>query len=829
MSIRNLDYLLRPRSVAVIEAPDQPHGQARQVVQNLIDGGFAGPILLVSPAPTAILGALVCRSIQELPVAPDLVVIVGLHESLPEQVTDLALQGTRAAIVLVEDGETTAHQCHGPALRAALDVARPHQFRLLGPESLGVIVPALRLNASLLRTMPKSGNIALVAQSGAITSALVDWATSNDIGFSCVVSLGQSVDVDSADLIDELGSDGETRALLLHVDAIGQARKFISAARAAARNKPVIVLAPSLDVGRGRSPMARAADWAKTDEAFDAMTRRAGMLRVRSALELFGAAEALARAQPLDGDRLAIFGNGVALCSLARRAAESDGVALAALSSRTQDTLAAMLHCDRSPDTPVVLPENAPAGWYATTLQALLADEHCDAVLMLHAPSVFETAETIARACTPIAATAQRAILTAWLGGRGVDSARAHFASAGLPTYGTPEQAVRAFAQLAEYRNNQRSLLQTPPSIAPGFVPDVGAVRAIIALAIRQVRSILTGEEAKSLLRAYHIAVLEPHAADAVRLDSQQAHVLAIGVAQDALFGPVIRFGRGGPGADISGDQAIGLPPLNLALAAELVSRTQVSKLLAGYPGREAVDLSSLCETLVKVAQLVCDFPEVVGMSIDPLYADARGTLASGASVEVRKSTTRGTDHLAIRPYPKTLEEWFELRCGPVMLRPIRAEDGPEHARFLMRVAPADLRLRFGRALRDVPPTELARMTQIDYEREMAFVATSARAEGGGEIVGEIRAAAEAEGARAEFAIVVRSDFQGQGLGRILLEKLIRYLRERRVRRLYGLVAVSNTPMRGLARQLDFEVDVVQGSATAVVTLELQSATDPDD
>ena len=903
MSTRNLDYLFRPGSVAVIGASNEPRTIGAVVMRNLLDGGFSGPILPVAPHHDTVAGVLAFRTVSELQVTPDLAVICAPPETVPRVVADLGARGTRGVVLLTAGLGTTAHDHGRSVLQATLDEARRHLVRILGPEGVGLLVPALGLNASLVPSRPQSGNIAFLSQSASVTTGLLDWATSNGIGFSHVVSLGDSADVDVADVLDYLGSDPDTSAVLLYVESVTAARKFMSAGRAAARNKPVIVLKPAQ--GRdGSSPeLVGYAGLAGTDEVFDAAIRRAGMLRVRSLAELFGAAEAVARARPLRGDRIAVMTNGKALGALATGTLALGEAKLAVLADDTKRALRAVAPSITAPANPFDLPGGAAAEQYARTLQALLVDPQVDAVLLVHAPSAMVSSEAIARACVPVATAAGRTLLSCWLGGENVAGAHRALSEAGLPTYPTPEQAAHALLHLVEYRRNQEALRQTPPSLPEDFAPDVETARRIVADALAEGREALTEFEAKSLLLAYQIPVVETHfaesAADAVRIadqlgyavalkvvspdithrsevagvmvnleDAQEvrlaardistrlktyrpgarlagysvqrmirrrgtgtpragARELALGVAADAVFGPVIYFGHGDPAAVSIRDRAVALPPLNMALAADLVSRTGAARLLAGDFGRPPGDVDAVCSALVKLSQLVSDIPEVLEVAVDPLFADEKGVLAMEARVRIGAATTRGTGRLAIHPYPKELEESIELAGRRLMLRPIRGEDGAEHEAFMGGIEPDDLRFRFGRAVRQLPRSELARMTQIDYEREMAFIATATRDGGRPETVGEVRMSAEPDGARAEFAIVVRSDFQERGLGRALAEKLLRYCRERGIRLLYGLVDASNARMLGLARRLGFVIEQSSDSRMAVISLDVQKQSDP--
>ena len=904
MSTRNLDYLFRPRSVAVIGASNEPNTIGAVVMRNLLDGGFSGPILPVSMEHDTVAGVLAYRTVSEMTVTPDLAVICSPRDAIPRFAADLVARGTRGMILLTAGLQNVPGDDNADSvLQRTLREARRYLARVVGPGGVGIAVPSLGLNASLAPSKPRSGSLALLCQSTAVTTALLDWATSRDIGFSHVVSFGESADVDVADVLDYLGSDPQTRALLLYVESIGSARKFMSAARAAARNKPVIVLKPRAHRERRRQELSNDGGSAGADEVFDAAVRRAGMLRVESFPELFAAAEALARARPPRGDRIAVLTNGKSLGSLTANALALGDTTLAPLTERTARELQSFLPPGEAPTNPVDLADNAPAQQYAGALQTLLLDSEVDAVLLVHAPSAIVAGEEVAQACLPVAMATERTVLSCWVGGQSLEEARRLFVEAGLPTYPAPESAARALAHLVEFRRNQSALRETPPSIADDFEPDVDAARRIVTGALSEGRARLTELEAKSLLLAYGIPVVETNFAasttEAVRIadelgypvalkvvspdvvhrsevagvmvnleDGEEVRLaardiakrleiyrpgarlagysvqrmirrrgavsprtssveLALGITVDAAFGPVIHLDQGGAAARPVRERTVALPPLNVALAADLVSRSRVSRLLAGDVGRPPADIDALHSALVRLSQLVSDVTEIAALTIDPLFADQKGVLAMEARVQIRAASTRSTSHLAIRPYPRELEEPIEVAGQPVLLRPIRGEDGAEHEEFLSRIDPEDLRFRFGGKFRQLPQSELARMTQIDYEREMAFIATLRRDNRRPETIGEARVSVDPDGTRAELAIVVRSDFQGRGLGRVLAEKMVRYCREHGIGVLYGLVNASNSRMLGLARSLGFETEHRPEDRTAVISLDLQRRPDP--
>jgi len=876
MSIRNLERLLAPRSVAVIGASDREASVGRTVMRNLLAGGFTGPVWPVNPKHEQVAGQRAYANVRALPEAPDLAVICTPPATLAGLIGELGERGTRAAVVLTAGVARATDRRGRPITELMLKAARPHLLRILGPNCVGLLVPGLGLNASFAHTGTAAGALAFVSQSGALVTAVLDWANSRGIGFSHFVSVGDRADVDFGDLIDYLGSDPGTRAILLYVESVKTPRKFLSAARAAARNKPVIV------VKSGRAPEgARAAEThsgvlAGADEVFDAAIRRAGMLRVENLLDLFVAVETLARGPRFDGDRLLIVTNGGGAGVLAADAAALGGARLAELSATTMAKLDALLPPTWSRANPVDIIGDAPVERYVETLKVLGDAPETDAVLFIHAPSAIVPADAIAEACVPVVQAASKPVLSCWLGAASVQDAWRRFAQAGIASYHTPEEAVRAFVHSVTYRRNQEQLLQAPPSSADEFAPDRGRAAGLLRAALAAGQQWLTDAQARDLMIAYGIPVVETRsaasvyaaraAADAlgypvalklvspdishksdvrgVALDLGSADELRVaavamlrrtrelrpearlegfavqpmvrrphgfellvGVASDPQFGPVIVFGHGGTAVEIVGDRAVALPPLNAALAHELVSRTRIAQLLAGYRDRLPADLDAICGVLVAISQMVVDLPELVELDINPLIADDRGVIALDARVRVRgPERALGETRLAIRPYPRELEETYAWNGGEMLLRPIRPDDEARHLAFLQKLDPEDIRLRVFSSRREIARSELARLTQIDYEREMAFIATIPGADGQPETIGTVRAVTDADNAGAEFGIIVRSDLKGRSLGFQLMKKMIRYCRDRGTGELVGDVLRENDAMLKLARALGFEV-----------------------
>ena len=895
MSVRNLDYLFDPHSVAVIGASERPHSVGATVLHNLLASPFRGPVFAVNPKYRTLAGRPAYPDVAALPEVPELAVICTPAATVPAIITQLGVRGTRAAIILSAGlGEPEPGNGGRTLKQAALEAAKPHLLRILGPNCVGLLVPGIGLNASFAHTDALPGRTAFVSQSGALVTGVMDWAKSRGIGFSRFISLGEGADVDFGDVLDYLAGDHATQAILLYMEDVRHARKFMSAARSAARSKPTVVLKAGRAAEGARAAASHTGALAGADQVYDAAIRRAGMLRVLSTEDLFGAVETLARSRPLRGERLAILTNGGGPGVMATDELVCNGGTLATLDPQTIARLDALLPPTWSRGNPVDIIGDAPVERYVAALQALLDDPQTDAVLLIHAPTAIVPSADIARALVPLAAGASRNVIGCWLGGDALAAARQAWSTAGLPTFDTPEEAVHGFLQMAQYRRNQQLMLQVPPSSPPGAPADRDAARAAVRGALAAGREMLLEPEVKALLTAYGIPIvaardvadddgavaaageigfpvalkiLSPditHKSDvggvaldlpdagAVRAAAQamrarlhalkpgarldgwtvqamarrpEAVELIAGAATDPVFGPVILFGQGGIAVEVIADRALALPPLDMKLAHDLVSRTRAAKLLAGYRNRPPADVDAVCRILVRVAQLVADLPEVAELDINPLLADSAGVIALDARVRVlAPAGAAGVDRLAIRPYPEELEKTVDWHGQPLLLRPIRPDDAAAHIAFFDRLDPEDVRMRMFVRMRALDPAQLARFTQIDYDREMAFIATRTLPDGSSETLGVARAIADPDNLRAEFAVIVRSDLKGQGLGTLLMRTLIDYCRAKGIHELVGEALVQNSLILRLAHGLGFTRRHETGDEVVHLSLPLQPA-----
>lgn len=878
MTIRNLDVLFDPRSIALIGASQRQGSVGSFLAKNLFHTGFEGPIMPVNPKYQAVEGVLTYPDIDSLPVTPDLAVIATPPRTIPRFIAELGARGTKAAVVITA-GFGEGGDAAGKALeQEMLDAARPHLLRIVGPNCVGILLPPKGINASFAHLSPLPGDIAFVTQSGAMITAVVDWATPRGIGFSHMVSLGDMSDVDFGDTLDFLATDQGTRAILLYVESVAHARKFMSAARLASRAKSVIVVKSGRSAAGARAAVSHTGSLAGSDEVYDAAFRRSGILRVYDLDELFDAVETLAMARQPEGDRLAILTNGGGIGVLSADALDEQGGRLAELSADTMARMNETLPSTWSHGNPVDIIGDAPPTRYCAALEALLDEPGADGVLVLNVPSAVTSSTDAAFHVAQLAVDQPKCVMTSWVGVKTPREARRIFSEHHLPTYDTPSDAVRAFMHMVRYRRAQQMLTETPPSVPEEFSPDSQAARAVIHGALASGIDVLTEPQAKEVLRAYDIPtvptrvaadpdeaariaaelgsavalkILSPditHKSDVggVKLDIATpqavreiagematrivadhpgaridgftispmvrrpgAYELIVGMVEDVQFGPYVLFGHGGTAVEVIEDTAIALPPLNMNLARDVIRRTRIYKQLRGFRDRPPVDLDAVALTLLKVSQLVIDIPEVVELDINPLLADDFGVLALDARVAVKATHRPAAARLAIRPYPKDLEQEITADDGRTFLvRPIVPEDEPALLDLFAKLTPEEIRMRFREPLTELPRPMSARLSQLDYDREMGLaLCDSGTAPGRSEIYAVARFWADPDIERAECAILVRRDVSGQGIGSRLLQRLIDYARERGIRELYADSLRDNERVLKLVETLGFRLE----------------------
>ncbi len=798
---RSLDAIFRPRSVAVIGASGAPGSVGAILTRNLLGHPFGGGVYPVNPKRRTVLGVQCYPDLSAVPEAVDLVVIAVPAPAVPAVVADCAGRGVPAAIIV--SAGFSGRGAEGRALEDQIRAARG-TMRVLGPSPLGVLHPPCNLNASVAAAMALPGRVALLSQSGAICTSILDWALERRVGFSGFVGVGRMIDVDFADLLDYFGDDPATKAVLIYMESIGDVRKFLSAARGAGRTKHVIVVKAGARAAASHTRVP-----AGSDAAFDAAFRRAGVLRVTTIPDLFHMAEVLSMQPPPRGPDLAVVTNAGGPGVMAVDDLTAHGGRLAAPCPETMAALDAALPPHWSHANPIDLLSDATPDRYRLAVELCAKDPAVRGVLVLLAPQAATDPTGAARAVAAACAKSDKPVLGCWMGGATVRPGREVLNAAGIPTYDAPEDAVRAFLHMVQYRRNQELLYETPPALPEDWRPDAEAVRRIIGAARSAGRTLLTEAEAKQMLAAYGLPVAP---AVACRT-ADEGYELIVGSSVDRQFGPVVLFGTGGVLAEVLRDQATALPPLNRTLARRLMERTRVYTALQGVRGRKPVDLEALETMLARFSQLLTDFVEdIQEVDLNPVLAAPGRIVAPNPRVLLPPpDRPRGErPRLAVQPYPNQYTAPHRLRDGTeVVVRAIRPEDEPLLVEMHAHHSDHTIRMRYFSMVRTLSRDSLIRLCHLDYDREMAL--TAVRRDGGtSQMLGVSRYYLNPETGEAEFALVVGDAFQGKGLGRHLLKRLIDVARERGVRRLVGLVLHENEPMLTLTKSLGFRRETVE-------------------
>ncbi len=871
-----LSPLLEPRSVGVIGASERESSLGNVVIRNMLASGFKGRLFAVNPKHDQVLGVPCYPTVEDVPHRLDLAVIAVGPEKVPAIVDGCGRAGVKAVIVLTAGfGEAGPR---GALLeRHTIEAARRHRIRLLGPNCLGIIRPELGLNATFAKATAIKGSIGLISQSGALCAAILDWAKPNNVGFSAVVSLGSSSDIDFGEVLDYMISDPRTESIFLYVEGIRDARRFMSALRGAARVKPVLLIKVGRHPEASRAVLSHTGSITGEDAVFDAALRRAGVIRLYNLGQLFAAANALFSHFRPRGNRLAIITNGGGPGIMAADRAADLGIPLTEFSDLTVERMKAAFGDQWSGGNPVDLGGDADVDRYRKTLEIVLAGPHVDGVLVMLSPQAMTDPTGVAKAVAEIEQNADKPVVTCWMGEELVREGRRVFEEAGIPTFRTPEPAVELFSHISAYYRNQKLLMQTPASLSHLNPPSIESARLVIETALAERRTVLNEMESKALLAAFRIPIAQTvvarsateamvlaeeiglpvvmkidspsilHKADSggVRLNlgslaavrtayqeileevrrnkpdatingvaiepmilKRHGRELMVGVRRDPVFGPVITFGEGGNrvGVEAKKELAVALPPLNRFLVRDLVNSSRIASLLGEFRTMPAIDRDALEFVLLRVSEMVCELPWMREMEINPLIVDEQGAVAVDARV-IAENVSPSADrygHVAIHPYPSQLTtKWMQPDGIEITIRPIMPEDAELEVEFVRKLSAETKYYRFMNTMRELPPAMVARLTQIDYDREMAFVATIE--EEGKEVeIGVCRYATNPDGESCEFAVVVADEWQHRGLARKLMGVLIETARNRGLAYMNGVFLASNERMLNFVKGLGF-------------------------
>ncbi|HOW62930.1 MAG TPA: bifunctional acetate--CoA ligase family protein/GNAT family N-acetyltransferase [Candidatus Contendobacter sp.] len=870
-----LNSLLEPQSLAIIGASEKEGSIGHVILRNILANGFKGKLWAVNPRHAEILGQVCVSSIDQIGSRVDLAIVTTAPRTIPLVIEQCSKAGVHHLIIV----SSLAGQSGSSATleRRIRDAARNFGVRILGPKSLGVLRPSISLNATFTEIAALPGDLALVTQSGAMCAAVLDWATMNRIGVSSAVALGAAMDVDFGEILDYLVADDQTRYILLHVERVRNARKFMSALRSAARVKPVILF-KSGNHGSDDLLESPSGQPELDDEVFDTAVRRAGVVRVQSISQLFHAAKALASGFHPRGNQLAIISNGTGPAAMAADCARTLGIPLPELAPDTITAMKKFLPHDWAGSVPIDLGGDATPERYLQAIRSLAQDANVDAILVVLSPIAMAQPRSVAQGVVEIVRNQRITLCCCFMGGQQITEARKILEDAGIPVFLTPDTVIELFHSISKYYQNQKLLLQTPGPSQNMERTGTNNAKPLMEALLGEHRQVLSGMETRTLLHSFGISVqpaLIAHNAieamfgaeqiglsvdmkvdspnlpfkveeggsrlnitsiDLVRLAYQDLvdtarqkfpdlHIngvtiephrsrpngreLMIRVFRDPVFGPVISFGTGGYHLEVFRDRAVSLPPLNRFLARNLIDSTRVSRTLSAFHNRPAADMEAVENMLLSVSNMICELPWIKELEINPLIADENGALATNARMVIDHTLGAGMAryaHMAIHPYPAHLCREWPMRDGTVItVRPVRPEDAALKQEFVTGLSAEARYFRFMDGTRELPPSLLARFTQVDYDREMVLLAI-VHEEGRERQIGSARYTQTPDGESVEFALAIDDRWQKCGLGRRLMGAIMDCAREKSYRSMVGDVLSDNEKMLRLMTSLGFSV-----------------------
>lgn len=880
-----LNRFFTPKSVAIVGASERPESVGYRLLLNMQEAQFKGGLYPVNNKREQILGLKAYPDLNSVPEDLDLVVISTPAPTVPSVMRQCGEKGVNSVIIITAGFGELGDEGHR-LQQEVLDIAHRYSIRIIGPNCLGVARPSGYLNATFGDGIIPDGSLALLSQSGAVCTAILDWAKSQDIGFSTVVSMGGAADIDFGEVLDYLATDTKTTGILMYVEGIRDARRFLSGLKAAARLKPVVLIKSGRHEAGIKAAMSHTGAMVGGDNVFNAAIARAGVVRVYSISELFSAARVLANNYEVTQDRLAIITNAGGPGVMSTDRAEDVGIKMAELSDASLHALNEVLPVHWSHANPVDILGDATSERYKQALDVCLKDDNIDGVLAILTPQAMTNPTEVAEFIIEGAKHSKKPVLAAWTGGAKVEEGRALFANSNVAHFNTPEVAVDAFGFLANYAQNQILLKQIPSPSDERPAPDVSGARLIIERVLAESRDVLTAQEAKAILAAFHIPVNQTikvtsakdamiaaetlrfpvvlkinmpefsHKSDigGVRLNiqsveeisrhfSEMEHAikskypeikevgmtveqmfksdsgreLMIGVVRDPVFGPAISFGLGGTMVEILKDNAVALPPLNAYMVEQMISKTKAAKYLQKFRNLPEANKQALVDVLLNISEMVSELPEILELDINPLIVDANGAIAVDARIKAQSSHQLSRyAHMAIHPYPHELTQRYLTASGAnVTIRPIRPEDAKMEKDFVSRLSEKTKYFRYHQALQELTPEMLVRFTQIDYDKEMAFVAISDDPSMPDEL-GVGRYSVNPDGTSVEFAIVVADDCQRLGIGSKLMRTLMQTAKDKGMLFFEAEVLKDNVPTLEMVKKLGFSIEPIAGKEDVV-------------
>ena len=872
MGVENLDKLFKPKSIAVIGASDKIGSAGYRIFRNLIGSGYDGIVFPINPKKESIQGVQAYASVDDIPKVVDLAIIATPSKVVVDVVERCGKKGIKG-ILIVSAGFKEIGEEGRLLEKKLIKIKDKYGLRIVGPNCVGFILPYLNLNATFAGSTPEMGNISLFSQSGAICGAILDWAAAAKVGFSSFISVGSMLDVDFGDLIDYFGMDMHTRSIVLYIESITHARKFMSAARSFSRAKPIIVIKAGRFQEGAKAAASHTGAMAGEDDIYDAAFRRAGVVRVKNISDLFNCSSILAKQPRPTGRNIAIITNAGGPGVLATDSIIEKGGKLATLSEVTIEKLNQVLPSHWSHGNPIDLIGDADEDRYQQAIEICLEDSNIDGLLILSVPQVMADPRKLADRVIDISRKTTKPILTSFIGEESVYHARQLLNRNDVPTYASPDEAVESYMYLYHYARNLELLYETPEEIdVDTQLEHKNIVKKILMDARKENRKILNESESKTFLELYGINTTKPLIArsadeaveqaksvglpvamkilspqithksdvggvalhlgceDLVRKEfsamierakekvpdaeiigvtiqkmvESSGYELILGSKKDPVFGTVILFGLGGVFTELFKDRSIGFPPLNQVLARRILERTKSFRLLKGFRHLPPVELKRVEETMIKFSHLVVDNPEIQEIDINPLLVHNNELIAVDARI-ILDQDYEHHPHLVISPYPSKYKKEITLKDGTkVLLRPIKPEDEKQWLEMFQSFSQETVRFRFFRIIKDTPHEMRTRYCNIDYDREIGIVA-EIEEEGKKRFIGVTRIILEpGKSSTAEFALVVSDRWQRQGLGSEFLDYTFDIARDKKVKKVYGIVLKDNVPMINLCREKNF-------------------------
>ncbi len=877
--MKDLEVLFNPKTIAVVGATNKEGSVGRDLMRNLLGSGYQGTVYPVNPRRNSILGVKTYPSISETPDKIDLAVIATPAKTVPGIIQECGKAGVAAAVI-ISAGFNEAGKKGREMSDKIRQYAERYSIRILGPNCLGFIKPSISLNASFANKMALPGKIAFISQSGALCTAVLDWAVRNNVGFSHFVSIGSMLDIGFHHLIDYFGSDPGTSSILIYMESLKDARRFLSAARAFARTKPIIILKVGKSSEGAKAAMSHTGSLTGNDAVFEAAFKRAGVVRVNTIEQLFSCAQTLAMQPRPEGNKLAIITNAGGPGVIATDYLIENGGELANLSQDTIGRLNKMLPAAWSKGNPVDVLGDAGAERYEGAAELCLRDRNVDGVLVILTPQSMTDPVGVAQQLVRMNKHG-KTVLASFMGEDDVERGKQILKKGSIPAYDAPESAVRCFLSMHGYARNLEALYETPATIPHAFVPKIKENKEIIR---RASGNVLTESESKQLLMNYDIPIAESGVAKDAKSAARMAdeigfpvvmkilspdilhktdvggvkiginsceeaeaayreitasakkempkadikgvlvekmirkrYELLIGSKKDPIFGPVIVFGMGGVAVEVFKDTNVGLPPLNMALSMRIIEETKVFKLLKGYRNIKGSDIKSIQFLLYKFAYLLQDFPEIKEIDINPFAVDEKGGIVLDAKVILDKQSKK------VKPYAHLVISPYPKEYTTTFTM----NNGK--TAILRPIKPEDEPLEAEMFTKFSEQTQRFRFFQLikDITHELLIRYTQIDydreiaiiAEVSKKMAGVVRLIADPYNETAEFAIVVADPWHRQGLGNKFTDYILEIAKKRGIKKVYADFLKDNHIMKHMFDKRGFKISESDGIYHAELSL----------